>query len=117
MTRRIRRINQLLKEELARLLRQRSSDPRLQSVTIMEVDTTPELEHATVYIRTLTDSPTAQEAIAGLREAQGWLRRKLGQQLRLRQVPEFHFEQDTTLERARRIEQLLEGADTGESGA
>ncbi len=35
------------------------------------------------------------------------MRRRLGKQLRLRRVPEFHFEVDHTLERASRIEQLL----------
>lgn len=114
MSFRIQRVNQLLKEELARLLRERTSDPRLQSITIMEVDTTQELERATIYIRTLTDSPTPEEAIAGLEEAQGWLRQRLGKQLHLRRIPEFVFERDETLERARRIEELLEEADTGD---
>lgn len=104
------RLNQLLREELARLVRRELKDPRVRTVTIADVETTPDLMHATVYVRTLGDEITPEQAVAGLESASGWVRRELGRELHLRRVPEFHFEIDRTLERARRIEELLEEA-------
>lgn len=106
--RRIDRVNQLLREELARLVRREVKDPRVRGVTITGVEATPDLAHATVYVRTLHDEDPVEEAILGLESAEGWLRRKLGKDLHIRRVPEFAFEADRTLEKARRIEELLD---------
>lgn len=117
--RRVDRVNQLLLEELARLLRRELNDPRVADVTVTGVEVTPDLRHAKVYVRTLGDRTPVEEAIAGLRSAEGYLRGMLGKELHIRRVPEFTFEADRTLERAQRIERLLaevrpEGDDDGE---
>lgn len=106
--RRVDRVNQLLLEELARLLRREVNDPRVSRVTLTGVDATPDLRHATVYVRTLGDETPVEEAIEGLRSAEGYLRGTLGRELHIRRIPEFTFEVDRTLERARRIERLLD---------
>lgn len=108
--RRVDRLNQLLREELSRLIRRELKDPRVGLVTVTGVETTPDLKYATVYVRTLRDDPPVEEAIDGLASAEGYLRRELGQELRLRRIPELRFEADRTLERARRIEELLDEA-------
>ncbi len=107
---RIRRINELLREELARLVLVELKDPRVTSVTVTGVETTPDLMHATVYVRTLGDATTVQEAIAGLESASPFIRRVLGRELRLRRIPELRFRADTTIEHAQRIETLLDEA-------
>ena len=106
--RRIDRVNQLLREELARLVRREVKDPRVRGVTVTDVEATPDLAHAKVFVRTLREEDPVEEAIQGLESAEGWLRRKLGKELHIRRVPEFEFEADRTLEKARRIEELLE---------
>lgn len=116
--RRVDRVNQLLLEELARLLRREVNDPRVARVTLTGVESTPDLRHATVYVRTLGDETLVEEAIEGLRSAEGFLRGTLGKELHIRRIPELTFEADRTLERARRIEHLLdeimpEGDDDG----
>ena len=116
--RRVDRVNQLLLEELARLLRREVNDPRVSRVTLTGVESTPDLRHATVYVRTLGDETPVEEAIEGLRSAEGFLRGTLGRELHIRRIPELTFEVDRTLERARRIEHLLdevipEGDDDG----
>lgn len=108
--RRVDRVNQLLREELSRLIRRELKDPRVGLVTVTGVETTPDLRYATVYVRTLRDDPPVEEAIHGLDSAHGYLRRELGKELRLRRIPELRFEADRTLERARRIEELLDEA-------
>lgn len=106
--RRTDRLNQLLREELARLVRRGLKDPRVRTVTVTDVHTTPDLMHATVYVRTLDDEISAQEAVQGLERAAGFIRRELGRELRLRRIPEFRFEVDRSLERVSRIETLLD---------
>lgn len=108
MTRRIERVNQLLREELAQLMLRSAKDPRLASVSIMAVRTTSDLKFATVYVRAGGDDAALVEALDGLESAEGFLRRELGRRLRMRRIPELRFEADRTLEHARRIETLLE---------
>jgi ribosome-binding factor A len=108
--RRVQRLNQLLREELATLLRTESKDPRVRTVTITGVETTSDLAHAEVFVRTLGGERPVAEAIEGLESAEGFLRRELGRRLRLRRIPELSFAADTTLEHATRIESLLDEA-------
>jgi ribosome-binding factor A len=108
--RRIRRLNQLLREELSRLIRREVKDPRVGLVTVTDVEVSPDLEHATVYVRTVEADRPMDEMLAGLHSAGGYLRHTLGKELHLRRIPELRFEEDRSLERARRIEALLEEA-------
>lgn len=108
--RRVRRLNQLLREELSRLIRREVKDPRVGLVTVTDVEVSPDLEHATVYVRTVEADRPMEELLAGLRSAGGYLRHTLGKELHLRRIPELRFEEDRSLERARRIEALLEEA-------
>lgn len=123
--RRVQRLNQLFREELSRLVRRELEDPRVEMVTITDVDVSGDLRHAKVYVRTLRDlqddegDTAVLEALEGLRSAHGFLRGTLGRELRLRRIPELHFEADRTLQRARRIEELLDQVseeDEGEAG-
>ncbi|MDP2479110.1 MAG: 30S ribosome-binding factor RbfA [Candidatus Palauibacterales bacterium] len=120
--RRVRRLNQLLREELSRLIRREVKDPRVGLVTVTDVDVTSDLEHATVYVRTVESDRSMEELLAGLHSAGGYLRHALGKELHLRRIPELRFEEDRSLERARRIEALLDQAlegdeDPGSDGA
>ncbi len=74
-----------------------------------EVDVTPDLWMARVYVRPdPTHVPADVEGLLeGLERANALVRRRLGRVLRVRRVPELRFELDTTLEKALRIEQLL----------
>lgn len=110
-------MNQLIREELSRLIRRQVKDPRVGVVTVTDVEVTPDLEHATVYVRTVDPDRPVEEIVAGLESASGFLRHELGKELRLRRIPELSFEADRSLERARRIETLLEQAlGSGEDG-
>ena len=104
------RLNQLRREELARLLREEIKDPRVRSVTITRVDATQDLSYADVYVRTLTDEIPVDDAIVGLESAEGFVRRRLGRELHLRRIPDFRFHADRALEHVQRIEVLLDEA-------
>jgi ribosome-binding factor A len=101
------RVADQIQRELGGLVR-RVRDPRVAGlITISGVDVSPDLGHAKVFVTVLEcDAPA--DAVAGLNSAAGFLRRQLGQRLRLRGVPELVFHYDTTLDQAERIEAVLQ---------
>jgi len=104
---RTQRLGPLLKEEISRLLTREVKDARVGSVTVSDVEVTPDLKEATVYVQVPGDEERKAEAIAGLASAAGFIRSRIGRGLRIRRAPELHFEIDRTQERAARIHELL----------
>jgi len=101
------RLNEQLKQEISILVRDEVRDPRVGMVTITAVETSPELDHAKVYITTLGDNEEKKEAVVGLQSAAPFVRSQLSRRLHIRRVPELHFHIDRVLEEANRIEALL----------
>jgi len=108
--RRTDRINEQLRQEISLLVRDEVRDPRVGLVTITAVETSPELDHARVYITALGDDEEKEEALQGLRSAAPFIRKALGMRLHMRRIPELHFQVDRVLEEASRIEALLREA-------
>lgn len=107
--RRIRRFNELIRQELSSLLLRRVRDPRLSAVTITEVDTTADLRIARIYISVLDDDEeTRQEALHSIQGAAGFLRRELAHVLQVRHTPELDFRLDESARYGERIDQVLE---------
>ena len=107
-SRRILRLNQVLRDELAELLRRETEDPELQAlISITEVDTSPDLRLAKVYFSTLGDEAHTARVLARLRKAARFFRRELAQRLDLRHTPELDFQLDPSIARGARIMELL----------
>jgi ribosome-binding factor A len=118
------RLNEQLRQEISILVRDEVRDPRVGLVTITAVETSPELDHARIYITMLGEAEEKEAALAGLRSASPFIRSQLSRRLHIRRVPELHFQIDRVLEEAGRIEALLrevrpEGGydEPGEGGA
>ena len=105
--RRTDRVEELLKQEIARLVREEVKDPRVGFATVMDVSVSPDLRHARVFVSVLGDDPEREATIAALQRARGFIRARIGQEITLKYLPEIRFELDRTLERAARIEELL----------
>lgn len=112
--RRTDRINELLREELSVLIRDEVRDPRVGLATVTAVETSPELDHARIYVTALGDDAEKEGIVAGLQSASGFLRTQLGRRLHMRRIPELHFQVDRVLEGAQRIESLLREALPGD---
>ncbi len=108
---RTQRVGPLLKEEIARLLQREVKDTRIGAVTVTDVEVTPDLKHATVYVQAAGDESRKAEALEGLASAAGFIRSRLGRDLRIRRTPELQFAIDRTQERAARIHELLSQVD------
>ena len=92
------------------LVRDEVRDPRVGLATVTAVETSPELDHAKVYITTLSKDEERDEVVAGLRSAAPFIRSQLSKRLRMRRIPELHFQIDRVLDEALRIEALLREA-------
>ena len=101
------RISERIREELSEMLLQEVSDPRLNGLSVTDVEVDRELAYANIYVSALEGSSRSQEILDGLEHAQGFLRRELSQRIELRTFPRLRFHWDPTYERAEKIEQLI----------
>lgn len=115
MSRRTERIAEQLRGEIARLLREEITDPRIGLVTLTQVDVAPDLSNARVLWSVIETpgSPSVEAVGAGLESAAGFLRRKLAQVLPLKRVPELRFRHDPSLELGDQTLAMLRELDTG----
>jgi ribosome-binding factor A len=107
VSRRTERLGEEIREEVAQLIVGELKDPRIGFVTVTRVEVTPDLRTARVYVGVLGTEKQRQASLTGLRQATGFLRRALGQSLRLRYTPELVFTYDEGLEASDRVAQLL----------
>ncbi|MBO76894.1 MAG: ribosome-binding factor A [Gemmatimonadetes bacterium] len=107
MPKRLARLNEQLKREVSELVRRKVRDPRVGPVTITSIEVAGDLGSARVYVRPQNPNDELSESLAGLEAAAPFLRRELGRSLHLRRVPELRFQQDHSLDQARRIEEIL----------
>lgn len=106
------RLNELFREILAVEI-DRLDDERLDLVTVTEVDVDSSLDRAITYFVAPhdPDDPDAAaldaEVLEALEEHRGQLRKALGQQARVKRVPELVFQVDRVVDGANRIEDIL----------
>lgn len=84
-------------------------DPGLvgRSLTVTEVQMSPDLRHARVFVVPQNSGEATEAVVAALNRARTFLRRRLGEEVRLRFSPELSFAPDRAFETADRIEHLL----------
>lgn len=114
------RVAGLLQSELMELvLRGSLRDPRLGDTYITNVLLTDDLRHARIYFRltrpTVSDKDR-EYALAALERASGFLRKELGPKLQLQYMPDFKFFWDEGLDRAARVEAVLDEIRREEEG-
>jgi ribosome-binding factor A len=102
------RVGDQIRSELAELLAREVHDPGVGFVTLTHVKVTPDLQLARVYYTSLGDANAQRDSARALKRAASFLRRQLGQRLRLRRVPELEFFYDESIARQDRIEQILQ---------
>ena len=107
---RTRRVGEQLQRELAVLVRDEISDPRIGMVSISGVEVSRDLSHAKVFFSTMGDAQEADISLQVLQGAAGFLRRLLGQRLVMRHVPQLHFKQDHSLEQGAHLSALIDSA-------
>lgn len=105
---RVGRVSQEIQKEVNDILRKEVRDPRVQDITITDVDVTGDLQQATIYYSTLEeDKEKLKEIQTGLDKATGLVRKELGNRLSLYKTPELKFARDESIAYGNRIDELL----------
>lgn len=104
---RVRKIQEFIKQEVSNMLLYDLKDPSLGFVTVTEVKVTGDLREATVYVSLFGKEEEKKKSLDALNKAKGFVRRELGQRLKIYYTPEITFEQDTSLDYGMHIDGLL----------
>lgn len=93
------RINEEVMRELSTIIRGEIKDPRIHPMTsVVAVEVAPDLKTAKAYISVLGNEKAQQDTIAGLRSAEGFIRRALAKSINLRNTPQITFVLDQSIE-------------------
>jgi ribosome-binding factor A len=98
----------MLRDALVEVFRYDFKDADFGLASVTEVEVSPDLHFARVFISGL-DEKTTRELIEVLQQRRGRIRALLGARIRLRSTPELDFRYDDTAAKAGRIEELLRG--------
>ncbi len=101
------RVADLVKVELADILLRRIRDPRVSRLTVTGVKMSDDLRTAKIYFVELGEDSCHPETLEGLRKAGGFIKKELGQRLKLRFVPDLIFKPDSSFAYGSRIDQLI----------
>ena len=102
------RVGDAIRDELSQLIAREVHDPGIGFITFTTVKVSPDLQLARAYYTMMGDEKARKDTAKALGRATPFLRRQLGQRLRLRRVPELQFFYDESIAHQDRIEQILQ---------
>ena len=118
MSQRTDRLDSQIQQELMDLMQREMKDPRVGFATITRVETARDLGHARVWVSVYGTDEDQARSLDALRDAAPWLRRRLGERLHIRHVPELSMRRDESIESGDRVLRILrELEDEREDGA
>jgi ribosome-binding factor A len=112
----MRRVNEALRHVLAEGVEE-LADPEIGFVTVTSVKTSNDLSQAEVFVTVLGGDRRRKRAMAALDRAHGVLQARVARQLHVRRTPQLIFQYDEGVDRAMRINQLLDEAGTAAPGS
>jgi ribosome-binding factor A len=110
------RVDELLREEITRILTRDVEDPDIGFVTVTSIDVTPDLRHASVWVSVIGDEAMRKRSLRALERAMPFVRHELGK-LRLKRIPELRVRYDDAAERGTRVLRILDELEAGEAPA
>src|SRR5437764_2338233 len=105
--RRPERLAESLKEEISEVVGYELDDPELQNATVTDVEVSPDLRDAKVYVLITGEEAEIKKTLRNLQHAAGYIRQQVALNLDLRFAPHIHFARDTAEENAARVGRLL----------
>ncbi len=112
---RLQRVSELIREVLGDIMK-KVKDPRVGFFTITDVQVSPDLSSARVYVSLLSEGEDREKAMKGLESASGFMRHELGKEIKLRKTPRLSFIFDEGIERGMKILNILNQIKPGKSG-
>ena len=102
---------------MSQIIRGEIKDPRIAMMTsVTAAEVAPDLKTCRVYISVLGDDKAKSDTIAGLRSAEGFIRRMLAKNLNLRNTPELTFLLDESIEYGVSMSKLIDTVREKEKG-
>ena len=101
------RIQELLLEEISKLLQSGLKDPRVGFTTLTRVEVSDNLKHAKVFVSVMGSEEEKNQTLEALKNAKGFIRNYLGKNLYLRCLPELEFKKDENAEHVEKITRIL----------
>lgn len=117
MSQRTDRVDELLRQEIGRILTKEVQDPHIGFATVTDVETTPDLRHARVWVSVIGGAPERAETLAALERAMGFVRHELGVRLRIKRIPALHVTLDDSAARGTRVLRIIEELGQGRDSA
>ena len=116
MSRRVRRLERLVKEVLDEILRLKIKGPPLPMLSITMVRVTADLRFARVYVSALMGERETVKAVERLDKMKGYIRSLLGKQMHVRYTPEIRFLADDSIAQGTRILDIMKEIDVDGDG-
>jgi len=99
LTGRTNRISAEMRKEISDILQRDLKDPRIpELISVVSVDLSRDFRYAKIYISMIGNPEEKQNALEGLRSAAGFIRREIGQRIKVHHTPELIFEIDSSIE-------------------
>ncbi len=112
---RVSQIGEEIKRVISQLLRTKIKDPRISDmVSITEVRVTNDLSFAKVFVSVFGTEAEKNDTLEGLRNAEGFIKKEIGRNVKMRIMPKLIFELDDSVEESLRLEKILEEIKTKE---
>ena len=112
---RMERVQELMKQEISKIILEDVKDPRIGFVTVTRVHVTNDLRSARVFVSLLGSDEQMADCWRGLNRSLGFIRREVGRRVRLRYTPELSLEIDDSMAYSAHIQELLLGIQREES--
>ena len=107
MTRRTLQVGEMMREELTDIIRREVNDPRVGFFSITEIEVSPDIRNARVFVSVLGDETERAETMTALRSAASFIRVHLKPRLHTRNIPELEFRDDRSMEHAEQIARAI----------
>lgn len=107
MKERIKRVNNLIKEELGKIIFKEIEFPKEILVTLTRIETSKDFSEAKVYI-TCYPEDKEREILKILNSRIYFIQKKLDKKLVMRKIPKIVFVKEETVVQAGKIEKILE---------
>ena len=101
------RIQELLLEEISKLLQVGLKDPRIGFATLTRVEVSDNLKHAKIFVSVMVSEKEKSDTLNALKSAKGFIRNALGKNLYLKYLPDLEFKKDENAEHVEKITRIL----------
>jgi ribosome-binding factor A len=107
---RLPRVAEAIREVASKTILFELNDPRIKDVTVTRAEVSADLQHAKVYVSIMGSQKEQQICLSALKNARGYLQRKVGDRLQVRYTPQVQFVLDKGVKHSIEISRLIKEA-------